>query len=137
MLVVLIVETLRGDPPKDALEPLWNPVPVTVTEVPPALGPVLGVTEVTVGAATKVKQLLQVPLCVSALVTTTLTAPAACPVVVPLMLVAEIVEIVRADPPNDTVAPVWKPIPATVTDVPPMAEPLFGVTDVTVGAGAR
>ena len=137
MLVALIVETVRGDPPKDALAPLWNPVPVRVTEVPPTLGPLVGVTEVTVGAATKVKQALQVPLCVSGLVTTTLTAPAACPVVIPVMLVAEIVEIVSADPPKDTVAPVWKPVPATVTDVAPMAGPLFGATDVTVGAGAR
>jgi hypothetical protein len=52
MVVALIVETSRGDPPKDTLDPLWKPPPAIVTEVPPAAGPLLGVTEVTVGAAT-------------------------------------------------------------------------------------
>ena len=82
------------------------------------------------------KQLEQVPLCVSGFVTTTFTDPAACAVVVPVIVVALMVETVRADPPNDTVAPAANPVPATVTDVPPAAAPLFGVTDVTVGAGA-
>ena len=41
-----------------AVVPKWtavavvNPVPVMVTEVPPAVGPALGATELTVGAAT-------------------------------------------------------------------------------------
>jgi hypothetical protein len=81
-----------------------------------------------------VKQLGHIPVCVSGFVTVTVTAPAACAAVVPVMLVALIVETVRADPPNDTVAPVWKPLPFTVTAVPPAAGPLFGVTELTVGA---
>jgi len=81
-----------------------------------------------------VKQLEQLPLCVSVFVTTTLTAPAECVVVVPVIAVGLIVATVSADPPKETVAPLWKPVPATVTDVPPHAGPLLGVTDVTVGA---
>ena len=53
-----------------------------------------------------------------------------------MMLVAPIVETVSAEPPNDTVAPVTKPVPVTVTAVPPDVDPLPGVTEVTVGAGA-
>jgi hypothetical protein len=83
-----------------------------------------------------VKQPTQVPLCVSGFVTVTLTAPAACAVVVPVMFVALIVETVSAEPPNDTVAPAWKPLPLTVTAVPPPGTPLAGATDVTAGAGA-
>jgi len=71
------------------------------------------------------------------LVTTTLTAPAACTVVVPVMDVALTVLTVRAAPPNETVAPVWKPLPATVRAVPPALEPLLGVTELTVGGGAE
>jgi len=71
-----------------------------------------------------VKQPEQLPLCVSALLTTTLTRSAACAVVVPVIVVALIVPI----------APAWNPVPAMLTEVPPTAGPLFGVTDVTVGA---
>jgi hypothetical protein len=81
-----------------------------------------------------VKQPVQVPLCESEFVTRTFTVPAECAVVVPVMLVALIVETVSADPPNDTVAPAWKPLPLTVTELPPAAGPLFGVTELTVGA---
>ena len=52
------------------------------------------------------------------------------------MLVALMVETVSAEPPNDTVAPAAKPVPATVTDAPPALAPLLGVTVLTVGAGA-
>ena len=72
-------------------------------------------------------------LCASGFVTVTFTAPEACAVVVPVMLVASIVETVSADPPNDTVAPVWKPLPPTVTELPPPADPVLGVTELTVG----
>jgi hypothetical protein len=133
MLEELIVATLSAEPPNETRAPLWKPVPLTVTDVPPAAAPAFGVTELAMGAATYVKQPLHVPLCVSALVTTTFTAPAACDVVVPVMLVAVIPEMVTAAPPNDAVASVWKPLPLIVTDVPPAAAPLLGVTDVTDG----
>ena len=53
------------------------------------------------------------------------------------MLVALIVDTVSAEPPKETVAPAWKSVPLTVTDVPPLLAPLFGVTALTTGAGAR
>ena len=105
MLVALIVDTFTSDPPNDTLDPLWKPVPAIVIDVPPALGPLFGVTDVTVGAAMYVKQLEQLPLCVSGLVTIAFTDPAACAVVVPVMVVALIVPIVSAEPPKETVAP--------------------------------
>ena len=54
----------------------------------------------------------------------------------PVIELALIVETTSADPPKSTVAPTWKPDPATVTDVPPPLAPLFGVTDVSDGADA-
>jgi hypothetical protein len=42
---------------------------------------------------------------------------------------------VAAVPPNFTVAPARKPVPVTVTAVPPLMFPELGVIEVTVGAG--
>ena len=52
MLVAVMVETVRAAPPKETVAPAWNAVPLTVTAVPPALGPLAGVIDVTVGPAT-------------------------------------------------------------------------------------
>ena len=135
MAVGVIVDTVTGDPPNEAVTPLWNPVPAIVTEVPPAAGPLVGATDVTVGAATYMKQPLHVPAWASGFVTTTFTAPAVCDVVVPVMLVSAMLDTVSAELPNDTVAPGANPVPVIVTDVPPAAAPLLGVTEATVGAG--
>jgi hypothetical protein len=83
-----------------------------------------------------VKQPSQLALCESGLVATTLIAPAACAVVVPLMLVALTVETVSAEPPNETVTPDWKSVPPIVTAVPPSVDPLAGETEVIDGGGA-
>jgi hypothetical protein len=53
---------------------------------------------------------------------------------VPVIAVALTVATVSAEPPNETAAPAWNPLPLTVTDVPPALGPLFGVTEETVGA---
>jgi hypothetical protein len=90
---------------------------------------------VTLGGTAYVKHAEHEPVCASGFVTVTATAPAACADVVPLIVVDVIVPMVSAEPPNDTVAPDWKFAPLTVTDVPPAVEPLFGVTEVAVGAG--
>ena len=37
--------------------------------------------------------------------------------------------------PNLTALTPLKPLPVTVTDVPPAVEPVFGLTEETVGAG--
>jgi len=131
--LALMVATVSADPPKETVAPLWNPPPAIVTAAPPALGPPFGVTDATVGAATYVKQPVQVPLCASGFVTITFTPPAACALVDPVIEVALIVEMLSADPPNETVVPAWKPDPLTVTVVPPALGPLDGATDVTAG----
>ena len=40
------------EPKSTVVAPVTKPVPVTVTEVPPAWGPLVGLTLVTVGAVT-------------------------------------------------------------------------------------
>ena len=80
-----------------------------VTEVPPLAVPEFGVIEVTVGAGLRCtyNPLVNVPVCVSVLVTTTLTAPAACAAVVAVIDVAlTTFTLVAAVPPSLTVAPV-------------------------------
>ena len=81
------------------------------------------------------KQLVHEPVCASAFVTTTFTDPAACAVVVPVIEVVVMFVIARAEPPNDAVAPVLKPLPAIVTLVPPLETQLLGVTEVIAGGG--
>jgi hypothetical protein len=124
-------------PPRLTVAPVRKPVPVIVTEVPPLAVPVFGVTEVTVGAGLPyVNPLVNVPVCVSVLVTTTLTAPAACAGVVAVIDVAlTTFTPVAAVPPSFTVAPVRKPVPVIVTEVPPATDPVVGEIEITVGAG--
>ena len=42
--------------------------------------------------------------------------------------------LVAAVPPNVTVAPLKKPVPVIVTDVPPVVDPVFGEIEEIVGA---
>ena len=80
--------------------------------------------------------MVSVPLWPSVLVTTTLTAPAACAGAVVVINVALTTVTPVADvPPNFTVAPVKNPVPVIVTAVPPAAGPDAGAIPVTVGAG--
>src|SRR5258706_448842 len=106
--------------------------------VAPAIGPDDGAMIVTVGAGTTyAKPLASVPFCASALVTVTLTGPAACAAVVAVIVVlVATVTPVAALPPTLTVAPAAKPVPVIVIPVPPLVEPDAGATLVTVGAGA-
>jgi hypothetical protein len=79
--------------------------------------------------------LARLPLCPFA-VTATVTAPA-----LPAGAVAVIVVLfttttfVAAVAPNVTVAPAVKFVPVIVTAVPPVVDPLFGLTLLTVGTG--
>jgi hypothetical protein len=50
MLVELVDETLKAEPPSVTVAPFWKPVPVMVIAVPPAAAPVAGTTCVIVGA---------------------------------------------------------------------------------------
>jgi len=67
-------------------------------------------------------------------VTVTVTAPAVPAGVVAVIWVAlTTTMLVAAVLPNSTVAPVTKFVPVIVTAVPPAADPLFGLTLLTVG----
>ena len=126
-------------PPNVTVGVPQNPVPVTVTAVPPAIGPVVGATPVTVGVAdVYVNALAFDPDWVSAFVTVTATAPGA-----PAAGVVQVSDValdrftdVHPAPPNVTVGVPENPVPDTVTAVPPAIGPVVGATPVTVGAGA-
>ena len=80
--------------------------------------------------------MVRVPACASVLVTTTLTAPAACAGVVAVIeVLPTTTTLVAAVPPTETVAPERKPVPVIETAVPPAVVPEVGEMPVTVGAG--
>jgi len=113
-----------------------KPVPVTVTDVPPAAGPDVGEIEVTVGAATWVNwsaaDVGDVPL---GLVTVTSTVPVPAGEVAVIEVAELTVKLVALIAPNFTaVAPV-KLVPVRVTVVPPAVGPDVGEIALTVGAG--
>jgi hypothetical protein len=123
--------------PKDTVAPAAKFVPVIVTAVPPAVGPLFGLTLLTVGAVGEVyvNPLLRMPLCVSGFVTLTATAPALPGGVVAVIVVLfTTATLVAAVAPNVTVAPAAKFAPVTVTAVPPAVDPLFGLTLLGKGA---
>ena len=79
--------------------------------------------------------MLNVPVCVSGLVTTTFTAPAACAGVVAVIdVLLATVTPVAAVPPIVTVAPDTKFVPVMVTGVPPSVVPDVGEIELTPGA---
>jgi hypothetical protein len=74
---------------------------------------------------------------VSGLVTITLLAPVVPDGVAAVILVAlTTVTPVATVPPMVTVAPLIKPVPVMVTLVPPVAGPLLGEIEITVGAAS-
>src|SRR5438093_929159 len=113
--------------------------PLIVTDVPPAAGPAVGFTDVTVGASTKVNtsknDVADVPPTV---VTVTSTPPAACAGDTAVIeLSVSTVKLAAFIAPNFTeVAPV-KCEPLIVTDVPPALGPAVGFSDVTTGASTK
>jgi len=121
-------------PSKVTVAPATNPVPEMVTGVPPAVGPLAGTMPDTVGGAMYVNSSANVPDCVSGLVTTTATSPAAWAGVVTVIVVGSTTFTpVPAVPPKVTVAPGTNPVPVMVTTVPPAVDPLSGEISVTVG----
>jgi hypothetical protein len=111
-------------------------VPVIVTPVPPAVGPLVGLTLLTVGAITYVYPFARLPLC-PLTVTVIVTAPVLPAGVVAVIVVAlTTTTLVAEAAPNVTVAPVAKLVPVIVKDVPPEFDPVFGLTLLIVG-GAR
>ena len=126
-------------PPIVAVALGWNAVPVIVTTVPPAEGPLAGEIAVTVGAAagSYVYVHAQVADCESGLNTSTaFPLPGACAPVVPLRVVGPVtLTPVSGTPPIVAVAPDWKSVPLIVTGVPPDEGPFAGTIPVTVGGG--
>jgi len=125
-------------PPNVTVTPVMKFEPVMVTAVPPLTDAELGAIALTVGGGLLVVKLnpwANVPLC-EPTVTTTFTAPAAWAAVVAVIdVLLTTTTLAAAVPPNVTVAPDWNPVPVIVTAVPPLASPVFGETEVTVGAG--
>jgi hypothetical protein len=104
-----------------------------LTTVPPAVEPVFGEIEVTLGAT-----YVNAPDAVTVfppVVTTTSTAPAACGGVVPTIAELLTARTVAAAPPNVTVVvPLeLKFEPLIVKSVPPDVEPVLGETPVMLG----
>jgi len=112
-------------------------VPVTVTAVPPPVGPVLGLTAVTVGSGvrTNVNQsagalTADVP---AGVVTVTSTVPVAAGTAAVICVALLTVKLwARTVPKLTAVAPV-KLEPVIITEVPPWVDPVLGLTAVTVG----
>ena len=122
--------------PNITVTPAAKFVPVIVTPVPPAAGPLFGDTLVTVGITAYVYPLVRLPLWPPT-VTVTVTAPALpAGVVAVIVVLFTTLTFVAAVPPNVTVAPEAKFVPVIVTAVPPPVDPVFGATLLTVG-GAR
>ncbi len=129
------VNAVPAVPPKVTPVPPVKPVPVMVTAVPPVSGPLVGVREVTVGAARKVK--VPGPESPFGPVTTTSVAPGACAGVVTVMVVSSTtVKAVPGVPPKVTPVVPVNPLPVIVTGVPPVAGPLVGVSEPRTGGTA-
>ena len=114
-------------PPNVTVAPATKFVPVIVTAVPPAWGPLFGATLLTVGDAMYVNALGRLPLCPPGLVTVTAVVPALLAGVVAVICVPlSTTTFVAATLPNATFAPAAKLAPVIVTAVPPVVGPLFG-----------
>src|SRR5262245_50695632 len=111
MIVVPVPATstlVPAAPPKLIVAPVWNPVPLMVTDVPPLVDPAAGRIPLTAGGGINVYAPAFEPLCVSGLLTTTSTAPAACAGVLTVIVLAlTTATLVPAPPPKLTVAPAW------------------------------
>ncbi len=103
-------------------------VPVIVTSVPPAAGPLVGLRPVTAGAR-DVDELVGSrgrPMCRPGVVTVTSTTPvpAGLSAVIEVSLTT-VTSVAAAVPKSTAVAPV-KPVPVIVTSVPPAVGPMSG-----------
>jgi len=124
--------------PKDTLVAPVKPVPVIITLVPPAIGPVEGVMLVKVGCGTIYVYAPVPPVAVPfGVVITTFTVPAAWAGVIAETVVGLItVTPVAAVPPMVTAVAPIRPVPVIVTPVPPAIGPVEGVMLVKIGRGS-
>jgi hypothetical protein len=112
-----------------------KPVPVIATVVLPASGPVVGLSEVTVGSGAYVNWSAdEVALVPEGVVTVTSTVPVPAGLTAVICVSLSTVKLVAAVAPNETtVAPV-KPVPVIATVVLPASGPVVGLSEVTVGS---
>jgi hypothetical protein len=140
MLVALLTVNAAGFAPKSTAVAPVKVVPVTVTLVVPVLCPEVGLTPVTVGAGAGVYvnwSAVLVALVPPGVVTVTSTGPVPLPVgAVAVMLVALLTVKAAVVVPKSTLLAPVKLVPVTVTDVPAVTEPEFGLMLVTVGCSA-
>jgi hypothetical protein len=113
-----------------------KPVPVIVTDVPPAAGPEVGVIEEIDGPPVYVnRSALPVALTPPSVETTTSTVPDPAGDVAVICVSEFTVKPVAPAVPNRTSFAVVKPVPVMVTFVPPVVGPAVGVIPVTDGTG--
>ena len=135
---VMVVGEVRfsavaATPPTVTLATTARFAPVIVINVPPRVEPLVGVTAVIVGGTTYVNAFVNVAV-PPAVVIATLFAPAAAAGVTAVTLVAEFTTtLVAATPPTVTLVAPVRFAPVRVIAVPPIVEPLVGLTDVIVG----
>ncbi len=109
-------------------------VPVIVTDVPPAVGPDVGLIPVTAGATRYVyssaDDVAEVP---AAVTTVTLTIPVPAGLVATICVALALTIVAELAPKSTAVAPA-RLTPLIVTDVPPAAGPDAGLIPATLGA---
>jgi hypothetical protein len=139
MEVELTTTTLLAAPalPKVTAVAPVRAVPVMVTDVFPAIGPLVGLTAVTVGTGTYVNWSTElVGLIPPGFVTVTSTAPLPAGLVAVICVSELIVKLEAGVAPKLTPVAVLKVVPVIVTVVPPTAGPEVGLMLETVGAPA-
>src|SRR5438132_574793 len=106
--------------------------------VPPAMGPLVGVTDVSDSVPVTVKPFFNFPCCGSGFRTMTSQTPAGKAGVVALITVLlNTVTLAAGMLPKKTKAPCSNPVPEMVTTVPGSVVPDEGVILVIVGAGRK
>ncbi len=130
--ITLVAET----PPTFTLVAPVKLVPLMVIEVPPNVGPDVGLTLVMVGNGTMYVNALLLLAVPPAVVTATLLTPA---VPAGVLAVTEVLDtttmFVAAMPPTVTLVAPVKLVPVMVIEVPPNVVPDVGETLVMVGTG--
>ena len=132
---------VAGTPPKSTIVVPVKPVPEIVTAVPPAVGPELGLTPLTVGIGGGGALYVNVSAALVALVPPPVVAVTSTLPELPAGDVANTVEssctdtFVAGTPPKSTIVVPVKPVPEIVTAVPPAVGPELGLTPLTVGIG--
>ena len=130
----LMTKLAAAVPPKLTAVAPPKPVPVITTEVPPAVLPAPGLTDVTTGVPKVNRSAVEIAEVPTAFVTVISTEPAACAGDTAVICVPELMtKLAAAVPPKLTAVAPPKPVPVITTEVPPAVLPAPGLTEVTTG----